>query len=58
MAATAAPVALIRSAEVSSISSPRRPALQNTVAPAERADSSITIGSRRFWPTGEMPPAT
>jgi hypothetical protein len=58
MAATAALVAAMRSAGASSISSPRRPALQKIVAPAVRADSSSTIGSRRFWPTGEMPPAT
>ena len=57
IAATFAPVALIRSAGTSSISSPRLPALQNIV-PSDRTDSSITTGSRRFWPTGEMPPAT
>ncbi|SRR6266851_5882618 len=57
MLATFASAARIRSAGVSSISSPRRPPLQNTVAKLI-ADSSSTTGSRLRWPTGEMPPAT
>ena len=57
MPATVAPAARTRSAGVSSISSPRRPALQNTV-PNPIAEESTTTGSRLRWPTGEMPPAT
>jgi hypothetical protein len=57
MAATAAPAALIRSPGVSSISSPRRPALHSSVA-SSSAELSSTTGSRFFCPTGEMPPAT
>ena len=57
IAATVAPAARTRSAGASSISSPRRPALQNTV-PKRSAEASITTGSRLRWPTGEMPPAT
>ena len=57
MSATVAPVARTRSAGVSSISRPRRPALQNTV-PKPSAEESTTTGSRLRWPTGEMPPAT
>jgi hypothetical protein len=57
MSATVAPVARTRSAGASSISSPRRPALQNTVA-KPIAEASTTTGSRLRWPTGEMPPAT
>jgi hypothetical protein len=45
MSATVAPAARTRSAGVSSISSPRRPALQNTV-PNPIADESTTTGSR------------
>ena len=45
MPATVAPVARTRSAGASSISSPRRPALQNTVA-NPIADASTTTGSR------------
>jgi hypothetical protein len=55
--ATVAFVARTRSAAASSISSPRRPALQNIVSKPS-ADSSITTGSRLRCPTGEMPPAT
>jgi hypothetical protein len=58
MAATAAPVALIRSAGESSISRPRRPALQNIVVPRSSAEESTMIGRRRLRPTGEIPPAT
>ena len=57
MPATVAPVARTRSAGASSISRPRRPALQNTVAKPS-AEASTTTGSRLRWPTGEMPPAT
>lgn len=57
MSATVAPAARTRSAGASSISSPRRPALQNTVA-NPIAEESTTTGSRLRWPTGEMPPAT
>jgi hypothetical protein len=57
MPATVAPVARTRSAGASSISRPRRPALQNTV-PKPSAETSTTTGSRLRWPTGEMPPAT
>ena len=57
MLATVASVARTRSAGASSISRPRRPPLQNTVA-NRSADSSTTTGSRLRWPTGEMPPAT
>ena len=57
MSATVALVARTRSAGVSSISRPRRPALQNTV-PKPSAEESTTTGSRFRWPTGEMPPAT
>ena len=57
MPATVAPAARTRSAGASSISSPRRPALQNTV-PKPSAEESTTTGSRLRWPTGEMPPAT
>jgi len=57
MSATVAPAARTRSAGASSISSPRRPALQNTVANS-MAEASTTTGSRFRWPTGEMPPAT
>ena len=57
MPATVAPAARTRSAGASSISSPRRPALQNTV-PNPIAEESTTTGSRLRWPTGEMPPAT
>ena len=57
MSATVAPAARTRSAGAISISSPRRPALQNTVA-NPIAEVSTTTGSRLRWPTGEMPPAT
>jgi hypothetical protein len=57
MGAIAAHADLIRSAGLISISSPRRPALQKIVS-SPSADSSTTTGRRRFWPTGEMPPAT
>ena len=57
MSATVAPAARTRSAGASSISSPRRPALQNTV-PNPIAEESSTTGSRLRWPTGEIPPAT
>src|SRR6266567_7762749 len=57
MLATFAPAARTRSAGASSISSPRRPPLQNTVA-KRIADASTTTASRLRWPTGEMPPAT
>ena len=57
MLATLASAARIRSAGAISISSPRRPPLQNTVAKL-MADASSTTGSRLRWPTGEMPPAT
>ena len=57
MQATFAPVARTRPAGASSISRPRRPPLQNTVA-KRIADSSSTTGSRLRWPMGEMPPAT
>jgi hypothetical protein len=58
MAATVARVTVMRSAGASSISRPRRPALQNIVVPSASADSSSTVGSLRRWPTGEMPPVT
>ena len=45
MSTTVAPVARTRSAAASSISSPRRPALQNTV-PKPSAEASTTTGSR------------
>ena len=57
MLATVAFAARTRSAGASSISSPRRPPLQNTV-PNAIADASTTTGSRLRWPTGAMPPAT
>jgi hypothetical protein len=57
MSATFAPVALIRSAGAISICRPRRPAQQN-IAVSSSADASTTMGSRRFWPTGEIPPTT
>ena len=57
MLATVAFAARTRSPGASSISSPRRPPLQNTV-PNAIADASTTTGSRLRWPTGEMPPAT
>lgn len=57
MPATVAPVARTRSAGASSISRPRRPALQNTVA-NPIAEASTTTGSRLRWLTGEIPPAT
>jgi hypothetical protein len=57
MPATVAPAARTRSAGASSISSPRRPALQNTLS-NPIAEASTTTGSRLRWPTGEMPPAT
>jgi hypothetical protein len=57
MSATFAPVALIRSAGAISICRPRRPAQQN-IAVSSSADASTTMGSRRFWPMGEMPPTT
>ena len=57
ISATVAPAAFTRSAGASSISRPRRPALQNTV-PNPIAEESSTTGSRLRWPTGEMPPAT
>jgi uncharacterized protein len=46
-----------RSAGASSISRPRRPALQNIVSSGS-AEESSTIGSRLRPPSGEMPPAT
>lgn len=57
MGATVAFAARTRSPGASSISSPRRPALQNTVGYSS-ADESMTTGSRLRWPSGEMPPAT
>ena len=57
MLATLASAAWTRSAGAISISSPRRPPLQNTVAKLI-ADASSTTGSRLRWPTREMPPAT
>ena len=57
ISATVALAAFTRSAGASSISRPRRPALQNTV-PNPIAEESSTTGSRLRWPTGEMPPAT
>jgi prolipoprotein diacylglyceryl transferase len=57
IAATFAPAALIRSAGAISISSPRRPALQNSV-PSSSAEESMMTGSRFRCPSGEMPPAT
>ena len=55
--ATVAEAAVIRSAGASSISSPRRPALQKIVGwPAALA--SITSGIRCRCPSGEIPPAT
>ncbi len=57
MGATTAFVARTRSPGESSISSPRLPPLQNTVAKFS-ADESITTGRRLRWPTGAMPPAT
>src|SRR3954467_7366736 len=50
-------VSRIRSAGASSTSSPRRPALQNSVSSAS-AEESSTVGSRFFCLSGEMPPAT
>ena len=55
--ATFAPVRRTRSAGASSISRPRRPALQNIVSKVSALASS-TVGSRLRWPRGEMPPAT
>ena len=46
-----------RSPGASSISSPRRPALTNTVW-CRVALSSTSVGSARRWPSGEIPPAT
>jgi hypothetical protein len=57
MAATFAPVALIRSAGAISICRPRRPAEQKIVV-SSSAEASITMARRRFCPTGEMPPTT
>jgi hypothetical protein len=57
MPATFAPVALIRSAGAISICRPRRPAQQN-IAASSSAEASMTMGSRRFCPTGEIPPTT
>ena len=55
--ANVAPVRRARSAGASSISSPRRPPLQNIVGSC-CAEASTTVGSRFRWPSGEMPPAT
>ncbi len=57
MSATTASAARTRSLGASSISSPRRPPLQKTVAKPSAAES-ITIGMRLRWPSGEMPPTT
>ncbi len=57
MRATVAFAARVRSAGASSISRPRRPPLQNTVAKPS-ADASRNTGRRLRWPTGEIPPAT
>jgi hypothetical protein len=46
-----------RSAGRSSRSRPRRPAETKTVS-YRPAESSSTVGSRRFWPIGEIPPTT
>jgi hypothetical protein len=46
-----------RSAGRSSRSRPRRPAETKTVS-YRLAESSSTVGSRRFWPIGEIPPTT
>ncbi len=56
-AATVAEVSVTRWVAESSTSSPRLPALQNTVGnPA--AEESTTTGNRFRWPNGEIPPAT
>ena len=55
--APAARVSATRSPGASSISSPRRPALTNTVS-CSIAVSSTSVGSARRWPSGEIPPAT
>jgi MFS family permease len=55
--ATTAPTARTRSEGASSTSSPRRPALQNTVAEPSTAES-MTTGSRLRCASGDMPPAT
>jgi hypothetical protein len=57
MRATVAAAARTRSAGASSISSPRRPALQKTVLKLS-AEESISTGRRLRWPSGEMPPTT
>jgi len=57
MSATTAPAARTRSAGGSSISSPRRPALQYTVA-NRSAEESTTTGIRLRCPSGEIPPVT
>ncbi len=57
MSATTASAARTRSLGASSISSPRRPPLQKTVAKPSAAES-ITTGMRLRWPSGEMPPTT
>jgi hypothetical protein len=46
-----------RSAGRSSTSRPRRPAETKTVS-YRPAESSSTVGSRRLWPIGEIPPTT
>ena len=57
MGAMIAPVTETRSAGAIPRSSPRRPADTYTTSYAV-AVSSTTVGSGRFWPTGEMPPMT
>ena len=52
-----APVSAIRSCGASSICRPRRPALTRTVSHSS-ADTSTTVGSRRRWPSGLIPPTT
>ena len=57
IAATVAPVSRTRSRGSSSSSRPRLPALTKTVS-CPSAEASTTVGSRRRWPSGEIPPVT
>lgn len=51
------PVTARNAAGASSMSNPRRPPETKTVS-YPSAEVSSTVGSARFWPTGDIPPTT